>query len=293
MKASYLLLFFLAGLAVFYSVYSAGKSNTADFSSQTELLLRKIGHQVLLSNGDDSSRVMPVKKLNPKHYQVYFENKLVISHDSLVRIVNAVFKQNLLPGDYVVNVVDCKANDTVYGFAVLNAGQDSLVACEGRTLPLGCYYLDIQFADHNNKTSRISYGILAAVVLTGLFLTVKRLDKKKDKTIPAEQSAPASKHDLIRIGKYNFNRDQHYIELAGTKTVLTNKESKLLFIFSQSLNEIIAREKLQKEVWENEGVIVTRSLDMFVSKLRKKLQDDDQVKIVNFPGKGYMLEVNN
>jgi DNA-binding response OmpR family regulator len=54
---------------------------------------------------------------------------------------------------------------------------------------------------------------------------------------------------------------------------------------------MVDRNTLQKEVWENEGVIVTRSLDMFVSKLRKKLSADTSVKLTNIPGKGYKLEV--
>ncbi|RYG36157.1 MAG: winged helix family transcriptional regulator, partial [Chitinophagaceae bacterium] len=58
-----------------------------------------------------------------------------------------------------------------------------------------------------------------------------------------------------------------------------------------SINETISRDTLQKEVWENEGVIVTRSLDVFVSKLRKKLEADENVKIINIHGKGYRLEV--
>ena len=49
---------------------------------------------------------------------------------------------------------------------------------------------------------------------------------------------------------------------------------------------------MQKEVWENEGVIVTRSLDMFISKLRKKLNKDPLVNIVNIHGIGYKLEIN-
>jgi DNA-binding response OmpR family regulator len=48
---------------------------------------------------------------------------------------------------------------------------------------------------------------------------------------------------------------------------------------------------LQKEVWEDEGVIVGRSLDMFISRLRKKFEKDPLVKIVNIHGKGYRLDI--
>jgi len=64
-------------------------------------------------------------------------------------------------------------------------------------------------------------------------------------------------------------------------------------ILALSPNEIIERSRLQKEVWEDEGVIVGRSLDMFISKLRKKLEVDPNINIVVIRGKGYKLEVGS
>ncbi|NBP70070.1 MAG: winged helix family transcriptional regulator [Cytophagia bacterium] len=57
------------------------------------------------------------------------------------------------------------------------------------------------------------------------------------------------------------------------------------------MNEPITRDQLLKEGWEDEGVIVGRSLDVFISKLRKKLIKDPKVQITNIHGIGYKLEV--
>jgi DNA-binding response OmpR family regulator len=65
----------------------------------------------------------------------------------------------------------------------------------------------------------------------------------------------------------------------------------LLYIFASAPNEIIDRNRLQKEIWEDEGIIVGRSLDVFISKLRKKLENDSTVRLVNIHGKGYKLEI--
>jgi DNA-binding response OmpR family regulator len=82
--------------------------------------------------------------------------------------------------------------------------------------------------------------------------------------------------------------------IIGGKTIdLTGTETRVLLIFASSPNEIIERSRLQKEIWEDEGVIVGRSLDMFISKLRKKLELDPNIKIVVIRGKGYKLEVSN
>jgi DNA-binding response OmpR family regulator len=83
----------------------------------------------------------------------------------------------------------------------------------------------------------------------------------------------------------NLIVDLQTIELTGTET-------RVLRIFALSPNQTIDRSRLQKELWEYEGVIVGRSLDMFISKLRKKLEVDPNIKIVVIRGKGYKLEVN-
>jgi DNA-binding response OmpR family regulator len=61
----------------------------------------------------------------------------------------------------------------------------------------------------------------------------------------------------------------------------------------RNLGELIPRETLMQEVWINEGVITGRSLDMFISKLRKKLSVDPELRITNIHGKGYRLEIVN
>ena len=62
-------------------------------------------------------------------------------------------------------------------------------------------------------------------------------------------------------------------------------------IAPQNFGELILRDTLMQEIWINEGVITGRSLDMFVSKLRKKLSGDPELKITNVHGKGYRLEI--
>ena len=84
-----------------------------------------------------------------------------------------------------------------------------------------------------------------------------------------------------------------YKEKINGKTIdLTETETRVLHIFASSPNETIERSRLQKEIWEDEGVIVGRSLDMFISKLRKKLEPDPNISIVVIRGKGYKLEIS-
>lgn len=74
---------------------------------------------------------------------------------------------------------------------------------------------------------------------------------------------------------------------------LSSKESKLLKVLASSPNAVIDRNRLMEQVWGEEGVVVGRSLDVFVSRLRKKLQPAPTVRIVNSHGRGYKLEVDS
>jgi DNA-binding response OmpR family regulator len=95
----------------------------------------------------------------------------------------------------------------------------------------------------------------------------------------------------IVIGNLLFFRESQQLVAGSSIILLTAKESKLLHVFANAQQEVIDRDQLMKEVWEDEGVIVGRSLDMFVSKLRKKLQADPRVSILNVHGKGYKLVI--
>jgi DNA-binding response OmpR family regulator len=74
---------------------------------------------------------------------------------------------------------------------------------------------------------------------------------------------------------------------------LSKKEVELLSLFVANQNKIIKREELSKKVWEDHGVFVGRSLDTYISKLRKKLHEDETIKLTNIHGIGYILETKD
>ena|SRR5690606_30256787 len=94
------------------------------------------------------------------------------------------------------------------------------------------------------------------------------------------------------FGSVLFDAQERQLTIHKETIGLTRTETRLLLIFALSPNETIARNLLQKEIWEDEGVIVGRSLDIFISKLRKKLELDPNVNLVVVRGKGYKLEIS-
>jgi DNA-binding response OmpR family regulator len=102
----------------------------------------------------------------------------------------------------------------------------------------------------------------------------------------------SAKHaGYLIFGTYKFYENQNKIVRNNLEFKLTLKESQILKIFIQNQNVIIKREQLIKEVWEDNGVIVGRSLDAFISKIRKRFENDSSINIVNIHGVGYKLEV--
>ena len=292
MKLKYVSIFLAASLLIFFCAVNGSQLNDANFNEAKEvILMRKIGHEVLLHSGDSTSRVLPVKEIGEKKYQIQFASQFTFKPDSLVEIIHRTIDGNKLPSDYIVNVVDHASNEMIFGYAILKAEQTNIIPCRGRQQPKGSYLLNISFQNTSllglpKKSVTIGISLFAlALVFTG----VKTYYKKKS---TADNSGNALEDKFIRIGKYHFDNDKRCLINNDEQIELTHKESKLLYIFASTPNEIIDRSRLQKEIWEDEGIIVGRSLDVFISKLRKKLENDSTVKLVNIHGKGYKLDIS-
>ncbi|MNG25921.1 Phosphate regulon transcriptional regulatory protein PhoB [compost metagenome] len=98
---------------------------------------------------------------------------------------------------------------------------------------------------------------------------------------------------MFTLGSVLFDAKNRKLITNEKKLDLTGTETRVLLIFALSPNETIERSRLQKEIWEDDGVIVGRSLDMFISKLRKKLECDPNIKIVVIRSKGYRLSITS
>lgn len=95
----------------------------------------------------------------------------------------------------------------------------------------------------------------------------------------------------LTIGTYKYYPEKNHLLYKGLQVSLSKKEVELLEIFVASPNLVVKRDELTKKVWEDNGVIVGRSLDTYISKLRKKLKEDDSINITNIHRVGYKLEV--
>ena len=134
-------------LTIFFSASSFRKDSDRDLrAKQMNLILRQIGHRLLLQAGDSTSRVLPVTEIEEGTFLLKFENEFVFSHDSLIVLSRDLLPKTRFPSGYTVTVQDCMNGDIVYGFQVNNASRD-ILACKGRRQPAGCYTIEFAFPD--------------------------------------------------------------------------------------------------------------------------------------------------
>ena len=114
--------------------------------------------------------------------------------------------------------------------------------------------------------------------MTGIFFVFwkKRIPSKSDP-------------NLLTLGAYQFDKRNIELIWEQEQIKLTHKEADLLMLLYDSANTTIERDVILNRVWGDEGDYVGRTLDVFISKLRKKLYADPNVKIVNVRGVGYKL----
>ena len=94
---------------------------------------------------------------------------------------------------------------------------------------------------------------------------------------------------LYHIGKFVFDTQKQLLTIGDQQTKLTTKENELLALLCSHANEILQRDFALKTIWIDDNYFNARSMDVYITKLRKHLKDDDQIEIINIHGRGYKL----
>ena len=96
----------------------------------------------------------------------------------------------------------------------------------------------------------------------------------------------------FKIGQYDFDFSTQIISIDGLQQKLSTKEAELLRLLCLHKNEVLTREEALLNIWHDDNYFNGRSMDVFLSKIRKYLKDDPNVEIVNVHGRGYKLLIN-
>ena len=254
--------------------------------------LRMIGHQLLLNAGDLESRVLPIERVGDR-YKIPFESEFSFDPGELVATVDSMIMSAGIADRYLVEVEDCGNQQVVYSYEMGFSRQFDMVPCGGRAQPQGCYQIFLTLWNDEEAEQQLvsparpglpagTWGLMIlGVVLFGILLW-------RRSTKSSEDSPEAADH-LVAIGVFQFDPHQLTLTHQEDTTPLTSKEADLLALLHSSVNQTLERDQILKEVWGNENGYVGRTLDVFISKLRKKLAADPNLKIINVRGVGYRL----
>lgn len=285
-------------LILFVPVLAFVNVKNAPSDKHLEVVLRNIGHQLLLHSNDSTSRVLPITTLNENIYQISFESSFGFIPDTLMFLVHRQLAKTNMPKDYIVTVKDCHEHQTVFAYE-MNTLHGDLKPCGEREQEAGCYLVQIEFLDE--KPFNYAWLLTGIIPLAFASFYLNRRPGKGEYKSPevkgnlnisvsGNSKTISEIMDYQQFGEFRFYNAKGILCLHDHHIELSDKESKALNIFASNQNIVVERDRLMKEIWEEQGVIViNRNVDVLVSKLRKKLSGDPSVKIVNVHGKGYKL----
>ena len=277
----------------FLFTYKGFAQNNAN-EKHIEVALRMLGHEILLKGKDSTSRVLPITKQN-NQYRIQFESDFVFNSEDLVTTVKRVVDKTQIARNYIVEVEHCDTEEIAYSFEMNYLSKEDIIPCQGRVQTKSCYNIVFTITeeglDNNELSDKVSesssivfsnefyLGVFALVVLilSLIYFKRKRSDTDKPNT------------NLIPLGAYHFDKHNTELVINNKRIELTSKEADLLLLLYDSANSTVERDVILNMVWGDEGDYIGRTVDVFISKLRKKLEFDSNIKIVNVRGVGYKL----
>lgn len=264
------------------------QENTLSDDSHVRVALRMIGHQVLINAGDSTSRVMPIRK-DGNQYRILLESEFGFEPSELVNTIDEVMQEAEISSRYLVEVEACGTDLIVYSYEISPENMAELIPCIGREQPVDCYQILLTLLDADpvsadaEPATYLTLGLIVFPLFVALVLVISNRTRPKSED---------SEGHILSVGAYLFDQRNMTLAIDGQEESLTSKEADLLTVLLDSVNETVERDQILNKVWGDEGDYIGRTLDVFISRLRKKLEGDSRVTIKNIRGVGYRLIID-
>jgi DNA-binding winged helix-turn-helix (wHTH) protein len=289
-----LLLFIL--FSVFWFSPVVGQSKFEE--NRISVAMRTIGHELLLLSNDSTSTIKVIESKDD-FYSIQISNYFQFKPFQLVAIVDSIFRKKKISKQYFVQVIDLKTKEIIYNYEVDSFTNLAEIPCAKRMPDTSFYEIQIHILDKTKldsidiakakRESNINLYLLICLFILFLLLLFWFVRKSKK----SKEISPPINTDFISIGKFKFDRNNAVLWFQNQEIILSVKEADLLFLLYSNANVILERELILNKIWGDEGDYIGRTLDVFISKLRKKIELDNNLKIVNHRGVGYKLIVNS
>lgn len=272
--------------------------------SHAMVALRMIGHRLLLQSGDSSSRVLPIQKVNGR-FLLQFESELGFDPGVLAGTVDSILSISGLANSYLVEIQSCETQEIVYSYEVFIPNKSDIIPCSDRLQPKACYklYFTLFHPKEPVKATKTSIwegkrNLIANwqfLLGAGLFFALLSILYLRKRNAHAKQQPLSGEitDEILSIGTSRFDKKNMRVWVNNEQIDLTGKEAELLLLLHNATNKTLDREDILQEVWGDDGDYTGRTLDVFVSKLRKKLEGDPTIRIINIRGVGYKMVTNS
>jgi DNA-binding response OmpR family regulator len=122
---------------------------------------------------------------------------------------------------------------------------------------------------------------------------IARIQAVLKRTVPGQEGLSDNEvRTVFQVGNYIFDSEKWSLELDGQLRQLTEMEARLLKILCDKMNQLVQREWVLEKIWGRNDFLARKSMDVFISRLRKYLEKDPRVHISNLHGSGFVLEVS-
>ena len=265
-------------------------------AEKINLALRRTADRLLRDSGDSTSRIPAIEQAGEQVWRVRLDQPF--NYAQLPAQLQSSFELYEIKTPYEVTIRNCRDATIDLGYHQTDFLEDNRVACQGREMPEGCHYIEITFlkseAIRSSWMSKLwtlpKLWILPLILsgLAGLWLFRRKKILKAD-------IVESGVTDWLEFGNSKLDVKGQKLICGNSTQKLTYRETKLLSLFATNPDKLLERDSILQQVWADEGVLVGRSLDVFVSRLRKKLAADPTIGIVAVHGVGYRLEtgINN
>lgn len=258
-----------------------------DQSDKINLALRQTGHLLYDFCGDTFSQIPPVEQISKTEFKLKLENG--VDYDKLPEVLDNSLKSFGVSNSYIVSILTCESESIILGYNNLSF-QNHVIPCRTREQDELCKIIMLNIQNPEPVESKVDYCMFWLLLFGVIPFLVFYINRKKIEVSDAKPLFEKKNTNYLAIGCSTFNPTGLMFSYKDASKALTFREGKLFEYFINHKNEVLKREDIQNHVWEDEGVIVGRSLDVFISRLRKIIKNDESIVIKNIHGVGYRLE---
>lgn len=215
-----------------------------------------------------------------------------INYDTFPHFLHSELSNRNIDLEYNVQISRCVGDSIILTYDRLSF-VNANTPCKSRHTDYDCQILKITFHEEERSSVAVplilSFTILSLGLLGFIFIKKKEPSEGSAENDTSERNQPKA----YTLGNTIFIPDNQLLRFTNEEKTLTHRECKLLEYFAKNPNLILKRDDITDAVWKEDGIITGRSLDVFVSRLRKLLSLDDRLQIKNIHGVGYKLEISS